>query len=241
MKPASLFFAGSLLGVCITVGVFYLRGPVYQQYLSRRAARKGDVKVVVPVRTDEVSIGAADAPVTMIEYSDFQCAYCARFRTETFPRIKEKYIDSGQLRLIHRDLPLPGHQQAMRAARAAACAGDQGRYWELSDVMFSRTSCLECQGAVELSKAVPLDRKRFEECVSSGLHQIRIDQDIASAKQLGLQGTPSFVVGRTTPTGVEGVVISGALPYEEFQARIAQIIGSDASAGTTTLDSTPPR
>jgi protein-disulfide isomerase len=210
MKPVSLFLSGSLLGVCITVGVFYLRGPVYQQFLSRRAASTDDVKAAVALRSKESSIGAASAPVTMIEYSDFQCPYCAMFRTETFPKIKARYIDSGHLRFIHRDLPLPFHSQAMMAAKAAACAGDQGLYWEFSSVMFSRTSCLECQGAVELSKAFPLDRQRFEKCVSSNSHHPEIDQDIASARQLNFQGTPSFVVGRTTPTGVEGIALVGA-------------------------------
>jgi len=230
MKPVSVFLAGSLLGVCVTVGVFYLRGPVTQQLLSRGAAGKGDVKVTVPLRSNERSIGAAGAPVTMVEYSDFQCPYCAMFRTETFPKIKAKYIDSRQLRFIHRDVPLPFHHQAMAAARAAACAGDQGLYWELSDLMFSCASCLECQGVMELSKAVPLNRQRFEECVSSNSHQPEIEQDIASAKQLNFQGTPSFVVGRTTPSGVDGIALVGALPFEEFAAKIDEFIGKTTAA-----------
>jgi protein-disulfide isomerase len=230
MKPISLFLSGFLLGVCITVGVFYLRGPAYQQFLSRRAASPDDVKAAVALRSNESSLGSAGAPVTMVEYSDFQCPYCAMFRTQTFPKIKAKYIDSGQLRFIHRHLPMPYHAQAMMAAKAAACAGDQGLYWELSSVMFSRTSCLECQGVVELSKAVPLDRQRFEKCVSSNSHHSEIDQDIASARQLNFDGTPSFVVGRTTPTGVEGIALVGALPFEEFAAKIDQFIAKPSAA-----------
>jgi len=230
MKPFSLFLSGSLLGVCITVGVFYLRGPVSGWIKSGGAETKQDVKVTVPLRSNEVAIGAAAASVTMIEYSDFQCPYCAAFRTETFPKIKTKYIDSGQLRFVHRDLPLPFHAQAMLAAQAAACAGDQGLYWELSNVLFSSTSCLECQGAVELSKALPLSRQQFEECVASNPHQAEIEQDMASAKQLGFQGTPSFVVGRTTPAGIEGITIVGALPFEEFVARIDQIKKTTAAS-----------
>ncbi len=230
MKPVLLFLSGSLLGAWITVGALYLRGPVSRQILSRRAASKGDAKAVVALRSNERYIGSATAPLTMIEYSDFQCPYCAMFRTETFPGIKAKYIDSGQLRFVHRDLPLPSHRQAMMAAKAAACAGDQGLYWELADVMFSRPSCLECQGVTELSKTVPLNRQRFEACVSSNLHQAKIDQDIARAEQLNFRGTPSFVVGRTTPTGVQGVAIVGALPFKEFAAKIDQIIGKTTAS-----------
>ena len=224
MKPLPLFLSGSLLGACITVGLFYLRGPAYQQLLSRGAAAKGEVNVLVPLRSSERSMGDAAAPVTMVEYSDFQCPYCAMFRTETFPKIKAKYIDSRQVRFIHRQLPLPNHHQAITAALAAACAGDQDRFWELGDIMFSRASCLECQGAVELARAVPLDRKRFEACVSSNRHQADIDQDIASARQLNFEGTPSFVLGRTTSAGVEGVTVVGAVPFEEFAARIDRFI-----------------
>ncbi len=230
MKPATLFLSGSLLGVCVTVGVLYLRGPVSQRLSSRRAGNEPGAMMVVPLRDKEASLGAASAPVTIIEYSDFQCPYCSMFRTETFPKIKAKYIDPGQVRFIHRQFPLPFPAQAMPAARAAACAGDQGLYWQLSDVMFSRTSCLECQGVLELSKAVPLDRRRFEQCLASNPHQAEIEQDMASAKQLSFQGTPSFVIGRTSRTGVTGVTVAGALPYEEFAAKIDQFIGKAAEA-----------
>ncbi len=230
MKPLLLFLSGTLLGACIIVSALYMRGPVFRRILAQRAASKDDARAVVALRSNEPSIGAAAAPLTMIEYSDFQCAYCAMFRIETFPSIKKKYIDSGQLRFVHRDLPLPSHPQAMMAAKAAACAGDQGFYWKLADVMFSRPSCLECQGVMQLSRAIPLNRQRFEACVSSNLHQAEIDQDIASARQLNFRGTPSFVVGRTTLTGVEGIAIVGALPFEEFAAKIDQIISQTNAA-----------
>lgn len=228
MKPTALFLSGSLLGVCITVGVFYLRGPVYQQFLARRAAPAQDARALAPIRSGERFMGSAGAPVTIIEYSDFQCPYCAMFRSEIFPKIKAGYIDSGKVRFIHRNLPLSSHSQAMPAAHAVACAGDQGKDWELSHLLFTRTSCLECQGVMELSKALPLDRKQFEQCVSQNTHQASIDQDIASARQMQFDGTPSFVIGRTTPEGVEGIALSGALPYEEFAARIDRLLAGRA-------------
>ena len=229
MKPLPLFLSGSLLGVCITAGIFYMRGPVFQQLLSQRAGND-DRNVAAQLRSKETAMGRAAAPVTLIEYSDFQCPYCAIFHTEIFPRIKARYIDSGQLRFIQRDLPLPSHPKAMTAANAAACAGDQGRYWDLSGLMFTRASCLDCQGILELSKAILLDRGRFEDCVASRLHQPEIDRDIASARELNIKGTPSFVVGRTTRAGVEGVAVFGALPFEEFAAQIDHFISTAAGA-----------
>jgi protein-disulfide isomerase len=222
---------GSLFGVCITAAVFYVREQVSRHLLSLRASATGEeIRDAVPVRPGESFIGDPAAPVTMIEYSDFQCPYCALFHARTFPKIKAKYIDSGQLRFIHRHLPLPAHRLAVTAAEAAACAGDQGLYWILTDLMFSRASCLECQGVVELSKAVPLDRGRFEECVSSERHRPEIDQDIAAAKALNLRGTPTFIVGRTTTTGVKGIAFEGARAFEEFESRIDRILGQPIAA-----------
>jgi protein-disulfide isomerase len=220
-----LFLSGCLLGVCITVGMFYIRGPVYQRLLSRRAAAlREDIKAVVPLRPDESSLGAVTAPATMIEYSDFQCPFCAMFRTETFPSIKARYIDSGKLRFIHRHFPLPNHTHAMTAAQVAACAGEQGAYWRVSEALFSRANCLGCQGPLELLNAVSMNRRELEECLSSKRFQTKIDEDIASAKRLNFHGTPAFVIGRSTSAGVEGVSFSGALAFEAFAAKIEQIL-----------------
>jgi protein-disulfide isomerase len=229
MKPGYVLLIGFVLGVGVTQIASHLREAGPQRSVSNGYTGK-DTKVVVPLRSNELSVGAPAAPVTIIEYSDFQCPYCAMFRNQTFPKIKTKYIDAEQVRFIHRDLPLPFHSQAALAARAAACAGDQGQYWQFSDLMFSRPSCLECQGVMELSKTIALDRRRFEQCVDSNPHKARINEDVASAKQLKFEGTPSFVIGRSTKAGVEGVAVVGALPFEEFAAKIDQFIGKTNTA-----------
>ena len=138
-------------------------------------------------------------------------------------------IDPGKLRFIHRHLPLLMHRNAKSAAQAAVCAGDQGRYWALSELMFSRSSCLECQGALELSKSLDLDRKTFEACMSSNAHMPEIEKDMESATQLQIEATPSFVLGRTTANGVEGVVLSGIMPFAQFETQINAVLKDSLS------------
>ncbi|MBK5291211.1 MAG: DsbA family protein, partial [Acidobacteriia bacterium] len=169
------------------------------------------------------------APVTLIEFTDFECPYCSMFHAETFPRIKATFIDSGRLRFGQRQMPLPSHKNASVAAHAAICAGEQGRYWDLSEMMFSRSRCLSCQGVLELSKAVDLDRKAFEACMSSGKHLGQIQSDIQTAKELKIEGTPSFVLGKSTSTGVNGIVVNGFLPYDQFEKRIQAVLSAGGS------------
>jgi protein-disulfide isomerase len=222
MKPFLLFLSGSLLGVGITVATMYIREPLSKKLAAiiTHQPKAEATAVTLPLRAREAAMGSDSAPVTLVEFSDFQCQYCAVFRTKVFPRIKAKFIDAGKLRFIHRHLPLSFHKNAKSAAQATVCAGDQGQYWALSDLIFSRASCLDCQGVMELSKALDLDRKRFEACMSSNAHVAEIEEDMESASQLQIDGTPSFVLGRTKAHSVDGVVLRGIMPFAEFEAQI---------------------
>jgi len=228
MKPLAIFVSGSLLGVCLTVAALYVKEPLSKRLtaLLSRPRTTDTTRVKLALRTHEAVMGSDSAAATLVEFSDFQCRYCAIFRTKVFPQIKTKFIDPGKLRFIHRHLPLSMHRNAKVAAQAAVCAGDQGQYWALSDLMFSRSSCLECQGAIELSKVLELDRKSFEACLSSNAHMDEIEKDMESAEQLQIDGTPSFVLGRTTAHGVEGVVLRGLMPFAQFETQINAVLKS---------------
>jgi protein-disulfide isomerase len=161
--------------------------------------------------------GAADAPVTIVEYSDFQCPYCARYSSETYPQIREQYIDTGQVRYIFRHFPLQFHSEALPAAQAAECAGEQGKFWEMHDVLFENQA--EWAGNaepvaifVDLAEGLGLDGAEFEACLTSDKYAAKVQEDMAEGAAEGVTGTPAF--------RINGVALSGAQPIAAFQEQI---------------------
>ena len=161
----------------------------------------------LPVDLSEAPIlGPEDAPITIVEFSDFQCPFCRRVQP-TLTQLKEKYGD--KIRWSFKDLPLKSiHPQAQKAAEAARCAGDQGKFWEYRAAMFDANainSGLFDATAEELA----LDNETFQACLSSDKYAAQVDADLEEASGMGLTGTPAFLIN--------GVLLSGALPYEEFE------------------------
>ncbi|MBI4914314.1 MAG: thioredoxin domain-containing protein [Acidobacteria bacterium] len=167
--------------------------------------------------------GDAGAKLTLIEVSDFQCPFCGRYATDTHPLIAKEYIDTGKLRYAFMDLPLESiHKQAFKAAEAARCAGDQGKYWEMHARLFANQKALEPWSAH--ATAVGLDLPKFEACMADGTHAAAIRADMAAAQKLGIQGTPGFLLALTDPKDPQKVtglsVIRGARPFADFKAEI---------------------
>ena len=158
----------------------------------------------------------------MVEFTDYQCPFCGRFEATTFPEIKKNYIDTGKMRLIVRDLPLEGlHPFAMKAAQAAHCASDQGKFWEMKDLLFKNQNKLDADSlAGYATKDLALDPDIFKKCMADGKHLKEISAEAKYAQSLGITGTPTFIVGKTAGDSVEGRVIAGALPFENFAAVI---------------------
>jgi|TARA_B100000315_G_scaffold258326_1_gene310043 protein-disulfide isomerase len=173
---------------------------------------------------DAHSFGSLDAPVTMVEFTDYQCPFCSRFATTTFGELKAKYIDTGQVRLVSRDLPLPMHANAEQAAYAARCADEQGKYWEMREVMFQNINALDDAALVDYAADLGLDGAGFEACLGSGKYTTEVQADMAAASAIGLTGTPSFVVGRASGDTVEGTIIVGAQPFATFEAQIQALL-----------------
>ena len=194
---------------------------------SQRPAQAG-VATSGPVRTsvaDAPMLGRADAPVTLVEFSDYQCPFCQRFFATTLPALKKDYIDTGKLRYVLRDFPLEMHQHARKAAEAAHCAGEQGKYWEMHDVLFQHQQALAPPQLAEHARTVGVDEPKFAECLSSGRYATRVERGLADGAAAGVQGTPGFVVGKTKPGDVvEGTPIRGAQPLEAFRRIIDQIL-----------------
>jgi protein-disulfide isomerase len=171
-------------------------------------------------------LGRPDAPVTLVEFTDLECPFCRRFHVSTYEELKRNHIDTGKLRFVTRDLPLDFHPHALGAASASRCAGEQGKYWELRHVMLVNGARLQPEAIRGYARDLGLDAERLQACIDSGRHLAAIRQDIAAAQAAGLTGTPSFVLGRTTGSGVEGVKIVGAQPYAVFDARIRELLSA---------------
>jgi protein-disulfide isomerase len=168
------------------------------------------------------SIGAADAPVVMIEFTDFQCPYCSRHFVETFPQLKADYIDTGQVRYVFMDFPLTSiHPQAPLAAEAARCAGDQDAYLAMHHALFERQeewSNRDDAGDVFVALAgeLGLDEASFTQCLTSGQHTAAVQADLDQGIGLGINGTPAFFLN--------GNFISGAQPFTVFQGAIESLL-----------------
>jgi len=197
--------------------------------LSQRPAQ-GGVTVTAPVRTsvtDAPVLGRNDAPVTLVEFSDYQCPFCQRFFATTLPALKKDYIDTGKLRFVYRDFPLEMHPHAREAAVAAHCAGEQGKYWEMHDALFQYQAALAPAQLAERARALGLDSSRFDQCLTSGRHTASIERGLADGAAAGVQGTPGFVVGKTQPGDtIQGTPIRGAQPLETFRRIIEQLLAA---------------
>ena len=216
----------------VTADLATVKGQLAQvlRLLSQRSAQ-GGVAPSGPVRTsvaDAPSLGRADAPVTLVEFSDFQCPFCGRFFATTLPALKKDYIDTGKLRYVFRDFPLDQlHPNARTAAAAAHCAGEQGKYWEMHDALFQYQAALAPAQLAERARALGLDSSRFDQCLTSGRHTASIERGLADGAAAGVQGTPGFVVGKTQPGDtIQGTPIRGAQPLETFRRIIEQLLAA---------------
>jgi protein-disulfide isomerase len=169
-------------------------------------------------------LGAKDAPITMVEFTDYQCPFCQRFHLQVYAELKKDFIDTGKVRFFSRDLPLDSlHPNAFRAAQAARCAGDQNQFWKLRDVMAAHPEALDLESLVADASLLKMDPKSFRTCVESGKYKESVQGDVLEAMKIGADGTPAFVVGKSTPDGVEGDMIVGAQPYALFEEKFKQL------------------
>jgi protein-disulfide isomerase len=171
-------------------------------------------------------VGRADAPVTIIEFSDLQCPHCARNALDTFPEIKRNYIDTGKVRYVARDFPLDMHPFAIPAAIATRCAGEQGKFWEYRHALFERQSELATSPYDALAERLGLDVPRFAACQKDPAQVAALRADIALAGSNRITSTPTFLVGRVVDGKLEGEGFAGAKPYADFAARIDAVLAA---------------
>lgn len=200
---------------------------IRQLLQKQQAAAKPQKKRPTSARiqlSERPSLGEADAPVTLVEFTDYQCPYCKRFHDNTFPKLKEKYIDTGKLRYIAMDLPLRFHQQAKPAARAAHCAAEQDKFWEMRKTLFRHPRALGQEELLSYAKELSLEISTFQECLKSDRYNAEIQQDIQTAHKAGFTGTPSFVIGKNINNYVNGAALIGAKSMAEFENHIQRFL-----------------
>jgi protein-disulfide isomerase len=177
-----------------------------------------------PVERKEVaatgpSKGPENAPITIVEFSDFQCPYCSR-AMKTVDEVVAAY--PNQIRLVFRHFPLEFHKEAPKAAEASLCANDQGKFWEYHDLLFANQQALQVPQLKEYAKKVGLDTAKFNKCLDSGEKASIVSADMAEGQKLGVNGTPAFFIN--------GILLSGAQPAEEFKSIIDEEL--KAKSGT---------
>ncbi len=172
------------------------------------------------------ALASERAPLTMNELSDYKCPYCRRFYEQTLSKLKVQYVDAGKLRYVFRDFPLDSiHPDARKAAEAALCAGDQGKYWQAHDLFFENQRQLQLDQLKSYGGKLGVNVKTYNDCIDQGKHAARVQESSNDGVKVGVRGTPAFFLGKTGKDGsVDGLFISGARAFEEFQQEIERLL-----------------
>ncbi len=188
--------------------------------------------------------GSPDAPVTIIEFSDFQCPYCAKAvvgSQAALPQVYEQYIKAGKVKLVFRNYPLPFHENAQKAAEAASCAAEQNKFWEYHDKLFANQTALSVDNLKQYAKNFGLDTNKFNDCLDSGKTTAQVQKEMTDGASYGVSGTPSFFVFKGSLSvdpqyiqtqaqtgqyiidlGNSNAMIIGAQPFSVFQKIIEE-------------------
>lgn len=216
-KNKKILIIGSATAVLLAV-IFFSSGGKQEAGNFPSPLKDGKITVTASDRVQ----GADDAKITFVEYSDFQCPYCVKFHA-TMEKVMKEY--EGKVRWVYRHSPLPFHKAAPKAAEAAECAGDQGKFWEYAAVLTKNSqpdgTGLAVSDLKKYVSEVGLNEQQFNECFSSGKFKEKIRLDVESGKKLGVQGTPAtFMIDGT---GNEQL-ISGAVPFEQIKTKIDEAL-----------------
>lgn len=241
--PASIIIGSCIIALSILLsgGVLEVKGlsakklgntatasttPSASSAPAAAAPETGPVKVSVG---DDAVLGDKNAPLTMVEFSDYECPFCKRYFDQTYPEIKKNYVDTGKLKIVFRDLPLSFHDpMATKEAIAANCAKEQGgdeAYYKMHNAMFTQTTSngtgLSVDKLYTIAGEVGLNASNFKTCLDSDKYKSEVSKDLADAGAAGADGTPTFFIGKSDPSGtIEGARLVGAQPYNAFSTII---------------------
>lgn len=161
---------------------------------------------------DDAIEGNINAEVTIIEFSDYECPYCEKFYSQTLGQIRTNYVETGKVKIIFRDFPLSFHKNAQKAAEAAECAGEQGKYYEMHDMLFGYGVVGGVESFKQYAKEIGLNEENFNTCLDSGKMKSEVQKDMSDGQKAGIAGTPAFFIN--------GELITGAQPFSVFEQAI---------------------
>ncbi|MFQ5476888.1 MAG: DsbA family protein [Nitrosopumilus sp.] len=237
-------FNGLIIGLIVIVGIAAFFAGSYTSNLNSNQISEGDLEDAIaklelkllqnqlPTEEPELPIkisadndpiiGDPNAPITIIEFSDFQCPFCARFHVQTLPSILEEYIDQGKVKLVFRDFPIQSiHPNALPASVASECANEQGKFKEMHDMLFDNQNEWNKQETVDAlslfsqyATEIQLEQETFDSCLTNGNYIDEIRKDLDDGRDYGVSGTPGFFIGNDQIGYVE---LKGAQPFESFK------------------------
>jgi protein-disulfide isomerase len=182
------------------------------------------------------SKGSPTAKVILVEFSDYQCPFCARYATGVGKDVEKEFVQTGKVKLVFVNNPLPSHPNAKSLATAAICAGDQGHYWEMHDSLFSVTPKTP-EDLMEITQKLLLDSEKFQQCTGKSPEPARvIDRDLKKSKEFQVTGTPSFAIGQVSSQGQVSFkkLIFGAQPIEVFKKTIEDVLAEPVASTPST-------
>jgi protein-disulfide isomerase len=200
--------------------------------------QQSQITKVAFVNTDGAPTkGKADAPVTMVEFADFQCPFCSRFASDTLQQLVKNYVDTGKIKFVYKEYPLPFHSNSQPAAMAAECANEQGKFWPMHDKLYAIQTTWENQDAATVKKtfkeygvSLGLNAASFNSCLDSNKYSDKIQKQSSEGSQYGVLGTPTFYIGNQK-SGYTQIV--GAQPLPSFEQLIKQVSSSPSGKGNT--------
>jgi protein-disulfide isomerase len=212
--------------VIVVVAIFFIIGPGIEkptaaQNTAIQIQGQDTLEQKVPLNflTDNTSpiLGSKDAPITMIEFGDYQCFYCNKFYHDVEPDIVKNYINTGKVRLVFKDFTIIG-QDSVNAAHASHCAQEQGKFWEYHDTLYNNwsgenTGWASSDNLLKFAKQIGLDENKFSQCMTQSKYISTVQGSLSNAKDLGLTGTPDFFI--ILPDHSINKIV-GAQPFEVF-------------------------
>lgn len=219
LMPASIIIAGILIaGAVVYVGGDPRSGTgtnISGKEAAVGTASAGPGRVTENLEDDDPILGNPDAPVTLVEFGDFQCPFCKRLFEAAEKEIIEKYVKTGKVKFVYRDFPLTSiHAMAQKSAEASECADEQDKFWPYHDLLYERQDRLSVENFKAWARELGLNGARFDSCLDTGKYKEEVENDFRAGQQAGVSGTPaSFVNGR---------IITGAVPFAQFETIIEE-------------------